>query len=270
MKPLHTFHLVGDTQRTHWTERLLGRESNPGVPARIFQEIASDRGECLFIVGDLVTVGSSRREWAYFDEVFQVVRELKLPTYALWGNHDYFWNQRRARCEMESRFPHLRKESWGRVNFGPLEVIFLDTNRSALGGRWDLQIQFLNDCLLDIEKSEKIRAAVVMGHHPAITQASGMHGSRAVLDHVVPSLEKSPKTLAYLSGHAHVFENTFWKGKQFIVSGGGGGPRRRLNGQFSPFHYLRFDVYGDRTLITARGFRDSDPTSDFSKIELKY
>jgi hypothetical protein len=46
---------------------------------------------------------------------------------------------------------------------------------------------------------------------------------------IVPPFVRADKTLAMLSGHVHSYERFMRSGKLFVVTGGGGGPRAKLN-----------------------------------------
>ena len=77
---------------------------------------------------------------------------------------------------------------------------------------------------------------------------------------LLPPFFRARKTLALLSGHVHGYERFEVRGKAFIVSGGGGGPRvSYLTGPDAPyqpayvtsdgrpraFHYIVIEVLGD-------------------------
>ncbi len=93
----------------------------------------------------------------------------------------------------------------------------------------------------------------------------------------MPAYYSSKKALLFISGHAHTYEHFFIKGKTFIVSGGGGGPRVKLksgkdahkdlyNGESPrPFNYLLIKKGNNGIKITVKGLKRGD--SKFFRME---
>lgn len=92
-----------------------------------------------------------------------------------------------------------------------------------------------------------------------------------------------------VSGHAHGYERyeNVCRGRQvqFIVSGGGGGPRPRLERPYfddeclamghcdayeRPMHYLLLDQHDWGISIRARALGDTDPRQAFDTVHLSY
>ena len=73
-----------------------------------------------------------------------------------------------------------------------------------------------------------VRGTLVLVHHPPYTNSSITSDELHVQRSFVPAFAAARKTLAMLSGHVHSYERYERGGKTFLVTGGGGGPRIRL------------------------------------------
>ncbi len=87
----------------------------------------------------------------------------------------------------------------------------------------------------------------------------------------LPAFFAARKTLAFVTGHAHAYERFEERGRTFVVSGGGGGPRVRLlagadarhrdlhpAGSPRPFHYLLVGQDPSGARVTVRGLETGD------------
>lgn len=112
-QPHHTLVVVGDTQRSMGFWRLLGRrDGNDAERRAVLADIAARDAGCVVLAGDLVALGESRADWAYFDDVMAGIRARGLPTLPVMGNHDYFVSRRRALPHLHKRFPRLASATW--------------------------------------------------------------------------------------------------------------------------------------------------------------
>ena len=71
----------------------------------------------------------------------------------------------------------------------------------------------------------------VLAHHPPFTNSPIVRGEESVRETFLPSFLGSSKTVAFVSGHAHGLEHFRRDGKEFLVSGGGGGPRPTVSSE---------------------------------------
>jgi 3',5'-cyclic AMP phosphodiesterase CpdA len=208
----------------------------------------------------MVACGGSRRHWRDFDALTAPIRAAGIPLLPILGNHDLWGGRRRALREISRRFPETGRGSWSRQRRGPLELVFLDT------GRAQEQVAWLAAALDAAATDPACRAVVAFGHHPPFTNsaASGDHAAtRRVL---VPLLLRCPRFLCMLSGHVHAFERFQVAGREFLVAGGGGGPRvalrrgaRQRHSDLCtlpvprPLHWLELSAGDDGVTAAVRG-----------------
>jgi Icc-related predicted phosphoesterase len=219
--------VVGDLQRTGRIE--LWREQNDAERARVVQRIAEERPAALLILGDLVFDGGATRDWARFDRLTAPLVAAGIAVFPILGNHDCWPLPGLALRHFYARFPHLAGRRFYTRTLGPLGVIALDSNRLFMTSRsWDAQRRFLSEELSRLDADASVRGVVVLVHHPPYTNSTVVGDARDVQEAFVPDFLRARKTLAMLSGHAHVYEHFVVSGRHFVVSGGGGGPRQRL------------------------------------------
>jgi Icc-related predicted phosphoesterase len=256
------FIIVGDLQRTSRLELL--RESNDPERRALMSAIAREHVDFVAQLGDMVFLGDAATDWRHFDDL---VRVLRVPLLPVLGNHDYGLIARRALRNVHTRFPHLRERTFYSVDYGPLRIVFLDSNRRRMG-RFDEQVRWLHETLAQYDRDPDVAGVLVLVHHPPFTNSSVTGDDLDVRNGFVPPFMAAEKTLAMISGHVHSYERFERRGKFFIVSGGGGGPRVRLlraarrrhhddlvaGGAVRPFHYLRIAMDEGLMRIESFGF----------------
>lgn len=220
------FAVVGDTQRTSWLE--FWRESNDAEREVLAHAIAASRPALLAITGDLVFDGSSAAQWALLDATCAPIRDAGIPAFAALGNHEY-WGGKSGPEHFFERFPHLENKHYYAVAYGPLRLVFLDSNiTEQTPAAWEAQRAWYETTLADLDVDPEVRGVLVLQHHPPYTNSTVTSDELYVQQVIVPPLLRAKKTLALLSGHVHSYERFVRGGKMFVVSGGGGGPRARL------------------------------------------
>lgn len=239
------------------------RESNLAERRVLIEAIARERADFLVLLGDLVFRGDSASDWTDFDALTAPLAELpKLP---IFGNHDYGLRAAPALRNFRARFP--RAESFYGETYGPLRLLFLDSNRARMSS-WAKQDEWFRESLEHADRDADVSSVIVFVHHPPFTNSRISADDRDVRDVLVPPFVRATKTRAMISGHVHSYERFDREGKLFIVSGGGGGPRVSLHGgerrrhrddlvnsgaNLRPFHYLRFSLGDGALTVGARG-----------------
>jgi Icc-related predicted phosphoesterase len=220
------FAVVGDTQRTSWLE--FWRESNDAEREVIAHAIAASHPALLAITGDLVFDGSSSKQWAQLDATGAPIRDAAIPVFAALGNHEY-WGGASGQVSFFQRFPHLENKHFYAVAWGPVRLLFLDSNiTEQTPAAWEAQRVWYEQTLATLDADPEVRGVLVLAHHPPYTNSTVTSDEGYMEQVIVPSLVRAKKTLALLSGHVHSYERFVREGKMFVVSGGGGGPRARL------------------------------------------
>jgi predicted phosphodiesterase len=257
------FAVLGDTQRTTRLEvLLLRREQNELARRALIEQLArQERPRFVIHLGDLVSTGASAREWRYFDGLIAPLTSRGIELWPILGNHDYWGPRALALRHVRERFPELSPRTYRSARYAGLGFVFLDSNLHGAAAR--AQAHWLEPTLEAFDADPDTRGVLVFAHHPPFTNArAGRFGlSRPFFpardaytyDQILPAFFRSRKTLALLSGHIHGYERFVVQGKNFVVSGGAGGPRvtyamasaGRYTAAYTPadagpraFHYL--------------------------------
>jgi 3',5'-cyclic AMP phosphodiesterase CpdA len=237
LAPLHGhFAVVGDLQPTSHFE--VWRESNVRERERLVEEIAASEPDFVVLLGDLVFCGSSSAQWRSFEQLCRPLVEARLPLLPVLGNHEYWWTRSRALDRFFSRFPHLQGANWYARRYGPLGLVFLDSNvRRLPPGAWREQIRWLGETLAAFDRDPACRGVLLLLHHPPYTNSTITADERHVQRDLVPPFATARKTLAMMAGHVHSYERFERSGKLYVVAGGGAarGPgSRRGSGAATP------------------------------------
>jgi Icc-related predicted phosphoesterase len=232
----------------------MGNEDNTRERMLLLPEIARANPAFIVMLGDLVAWGASTSEWEEFDQRATTVRQKGISVFAVSGNHDYYGGER-LRHYFE-RLPHLHNQRWYSQHYGPLKMIFLDGNAGPLTAKpWSEQRDWYKQELNSLAK--EVLGVIVFVHQAPLTNGSVVSDDQKVGDDLVPMFANNKKTMAMLSGHSHSYERFERGAKTYIVTGGGGGPRRPLlegtkrrhtddkfNGPaMRNFNFIEFTVY---------------------------
>jgi hypothetical protein len=237
--------LIGDTQITpQWKFWL---ENNEQRTRTMIAEIASLRPAAVIHLGDLVTRGDSAKDWALFDELSAPIAAQGIPYIPIHGNHDYSGEGPAARSNFEARFAHSVGEKWHTFRFRNTGFILLDSNFGALGlERTEEEVRWFERTLGEMERDPDVAAIVCCTHHPPFTNSLTVRQSREVELRFARPFQAARKPGVFFSGHCHSYEHFFRGGKHFIVSGGGGGRRFRV--QTAPSFRGLEDLYAGSAL----------------------
>jgi Icc-related predicted phosphoesterase len=219
------FTVIGDLQSTMAVEAW--RENNDPERRQLLPEIARRSPAFVVMVGDLVSWGSSRERWEEFDERSADLRQRDIPVLPVPGNHDYFGDDE-LRIYF-AHFPEIRGQRWYERRYGPVGMVFLDSNLDHLGERErSEQRRFFEATLNQLDGDDGVRGILVFLHHAPVTNSSVVGDDAGVAREFLQAFSSSAKTLAMLTGHAHGYERFERNGKTFVVTAGGGGPRGEL------------------------------------------
>lgn len=265
--------VVGDLRRTGWFERLTLHEQNDAERTRLLKNIAEENADALILLGDMVTNGSASADWKYFDEITEPVHETGIPFLPVLGNHDCGAADSKAFVNLTERFPHLRESTWYARRLGSLGLVWLNSNFDELGhDGCNGQVAWFRNILESMDSAADVRGVLVFVHHAPYSDSTGGRESARVRSAFVPIFTAARKTLAMITGHAHTYEHLQVDGKDFIVSGGGGGPRVKVRAaedrQYTnlydgpplrPFHYLLMRSQEDGVTVRVKGFDKGEP-----------
>ena len=279
-----SFAVLGDTQQTLLIESLVfRRERNPAEQKFLIETLAQEQIEFLVHLGDMVAWGANPFHWKYFDLLMKPLRDAKIAVHPVLGNHDYYLPVGMALGHIKKRFPQLKERTWYSKSFDSLGLIWIDSNRFHLGAsRWDMQKRWFKDTLAHFESEPGVNGVLVFDHHPPHTNSKVNHDAK-YLHEFVHEFVRSPKALAWISGHAQGYEHFYHQGKNFVVSGGGGGPRvkyhqgeraRHLDlykgSEPRPLNYLIVSSEPTQIRITAKGMqKGEDQVRVFDEIVIQ-
>jgi hypothetical protein len=256
----NSFIVVGDTQRTSNWE--FWRERNFSETQSLLAEIARRNPAFVIHVGDLTARGSSEKHWEYFDQWHRPILDRKIPYFPVAGNHEYYGSDTTALNHFFARFPHLDRATWYSMRFKNVGCIMLNSNFGALDrdavARQDAW--YLKE-LMAMERDAEIAFILVCCHQPPYTNGTVMPRSVEVERRFAEPFLAAKKTALFMSGHCHSYERFLKNGKSFVVTGGGGGPRHRLEADenrrkfadefagpaLRPFHFCEIAV-GEKLL----------------------
>ncbi len=249
--------VIGDLQPTTWFEcEFLGRPQNDSVRSRMIDAVVRNSPDMLLLLGDQVGEGEEGEEWIRFDSLMAPVCRAQVPVYAVVGNHDYGLMGVEGIRHFQARFPYcnvLPRIVWLADS---VAMIVMDSNLGALPESvLDHQMERYRQVLEMLDREPSVRGVIVTMHHPPFTNA-GLPIDGRVHDLFVPPFLEAKKTMLFLAGHIHSYERFEIGGKSFVVSGGGGGPRRKVDvsdgrsvkadqvpfGEMRPHHYLEMEV----------------------------
>ena len=287
------FAIVGDTQRTSFWECAIGREVNDDATSNIVTSIVTSKAQFLVHLGDMVFDGGNKRHWQFFDRTVLPWRETKLPILPVLGNHEYWGNKARARKYVEERFPEIRINTWYSKQNGNLGMIFLNSNHFEMSNdMWEAQTTWFKALLETWSLKDDIKGVMLFAHHPPYTNSVVVSSDLKIRSDIVKFFCKTKKAMVMVTGHAHGYErfenigtslscsnrthfkssnrsetlgNNFKQSVQFVVSGGGGGPRpNRLKNVYNdafaghaprPFNYLLVSLSNNGVQILTYGLQ---------------
>jgi hypothetical protein len=265
---------VADTQAPMWIEGVfLRKDNNPEATKKVMQDILQRQPATLFMLGDVVSLGMSKRAWITIDYFLKQFTTSNIPVYALMGNHELMQRPAKGEKNFQEYFPAHKRTGYYEVT-DSIAVLLMNSNVGSLDGK-ELQTQFdwYNKTLKELDQDKSIKAVIVTCHHSPFTNSKLVSPNHFVQETFVPGFIKSKKAILFLSGHAHRFEYFRFQDKDFLVIGGGGGlghPARKggvrfpdLAPDYKPaFHYLTVERNNDSLHVQSHGLR-----KDFSGFE---
>ncbi len=268
-QPLPKLVFVSDTQQPIWIETLrLQEDDNIHASRSIYRSILQESSAVAVVhLGDITSIGMFDSYWGPFDEF---KRSVRVPVHPALGNHDYFIFHGAAMQQFRKRFPE-RTTSWYAFTVQRVGIIILNSNFSRMSDEeQDQQQTWYRAQLIAFDEDTTVAAAIVACHHSPYTNSSIVEPSRGVQNRFVSLFSMYPKSLLFLSGHAHTYEHFHLRERDFLVIGGGGGllqpllPERERRfqdlyqapGERRFFHYLNCTVSDSSLQLNVMRLRD--------------
>jgi len=241
---------TSDTQGPIWVESILLKPNhNRSATRSIFNNIATRQPKAVFILGDVVSLGNSNKQWKRMDVYLKKLRDSGVAVNATLGNHDVMGQPKKGQKKFQKRFPNHLKTGYLEV-VDSVAVILLNSNFKNLSAtEIETQTDWYRSTLSRLDADSSIQFIITGCHHSPYTNSKIVGASSSVKKNFVTYFMKSAKSRLFLSGHTHAFEHFRVEGKDFMVIGGGGGltqPLRKtakkyddLDSTYKPmFHYL--------------------------------
>jgi len=269
--------LISDTQQPLALEKLrLHANHNIKATSLLLADILQQKPLALYMLGDVVALGSSHRKWHVMDRFLDSCRKNNIAVHGLLGNHDLMWSRRKGEINFQRRFPD--NVDIGYVStIDSIAVVMLNSNFKKLSAvEIDRQQRWYTATLDSLNSNSSIRTIIVTCHHAPYSNSRIVGSSAPVQHYFLPAFMQTAKCRLFITGHAHAFEHFNHSGKNFLVIGGGGGLHQPLDtsskripdmasGYKPMFHYLSIQRKGDKLLLTSHCLK-----SDFSGVEKGY
>ena len=273
---------ASDTQAPMLVETILLRSYKNRLATRLlFADILQHQPEVFYLLGDVVNLGYSDRQWKPIDAYLENLRKNGVAVHAILGNHEVMGRPLVGQQKFQQRFPTHVRTGYFRVH-NSVAVVLLNSNFNALSRKEDIQQQkWYEETLKKLDDDTSVTFIVTCCHHSPYTNSRIVAPSAPVQQKFVPLFLQSRKSQLFLSGHCHAFEHYLVGGKDFMVIGGGGGLRQPLRqslgslvdlaSEYKPmFHYLTVRHLGD--YLQVRSFQVKNDFSGFEegmKIDIK-
>lgn len=155
-----------------------------------------------------------------FSERFEDIYPQKIPFCSILGNHDVKGDWK-AQIEYTNRSQRwYMPETNYDFSAGPVHFYAVNTNCSPLS-------------MFKLKTDSSKGWNIVFGHHSYVSS-----GNHAEIDFISRFFMDRSDFDIYISGHQHLLEHLEKDGKNYIISGGGGGPlqsKEKENSSFSRF-----------------------------------
>lgn len=237
------FFFISDLQLPISVEKLyLKAYRNEEARDILLSDIIRQNPRTVFMLGDLVSTGSSDRAWRPIDRFCQALRRLPADAFVIPGNHEYLLTAKGGLKRFRERFP----EQWLYgycVAVDSVAVVMLNSNVGELRSDEAVrQHSWFLATMDSLDVDPAIKTIIVCTHHAPFTNSTIVAPSDEVAAAFVPRFETSKKAKLFVSGHSHNLECfKDGAGKRFAVIGGGGGIWQPL---YAPEKRKYVDVVG--------------------------
>ena len=189
----------------------------------VADRIAWEKPDFIINTGDLVNLGTKRRDWEAFDRQNASILAKKIPYFPCLGNHEYGGKKPFNFNHYFKRFPDLHRNKWYAFTCRNIKFVVLDSNYEDLKkGEIENQEKWLITQMNQITANREIDLGIVIAHHAPYSNGLKHQGSQKMCERIIPLIRKCSKVRLFISGHTHSYEHFFIKGIHYLVTAGGG------------------------------------------------
>jgi len=241
---------AADTQAPMLVETLLLKPfRNREATKLLFQNVLQQKPCAFFLLGDVVNLGYSKRQWKPIDHYLATLRSHDIAVHAILGNHEVMGRPKEGQRMFQKRFPDHKRTGYVVIK-DEVAVVLVNSNFNALSKTETAdQAKWYQTTQETLDADPTIEFIITGCHHSPFTNSRIVAPSKEVEEQFVPAFLQSKKSQLFLSGHCHAFEHYKVGGKDFMVIGGGGGLRQPLRqgigtltdlaSEYKPmFHYI--------------------------------
>jgi hypothetical protein len=254
---------AADTQAPMLVEKLLLKPfRNREATKLLFENVLQQKPRAFFLLGDVVNLGYSARQWKPIDQYLTSLRHHHISTYGILGNHEVMGRPKEGQRMFQERFPDHKRTGYVVIE-DAIAVVLVNSNFSSLSKKEnEHQQKWYAETLQALDADTNIEFIITGCHHSPFTNSRIVSPSKEVEEIFVPAFLQSKKSQLFLSGHCHAFEHYKVGGKDFMVIGGGGGLRQPLRQgigtltdlaiEYKPmFHYITIKRSADHLHVTS-------------------
>src|SRR5882757_10732766 len=96
---------ISDTQQPMALEEIkLHPNHNIKATSLLLADILKQKPLAIYMLGDVVAVGSSNHKWSAIDRFIDTCRKSNIALHGLLGNHDLMWSRRKGEINFQRRF----------------------------------------------------------------------------------------------------------------------------------------------------------------------
>ena len=199
---------TSDTQAPMWVETLwLKSHKNRHATKMVFSDVLRTKPTSLFILGDVVNLGYSNRQWKPIDRYLKDLRDSSIKTHAILGNHEVMGRVKKGQSKFQKRFPNHVSTGYVEV-VDSIAIVLLNSNFNKMSKQDDeKQLNWYTKTLRELDADSSIQYIITACHHSPYTNSRIVKPSKEVQQKFVPPYLASPKSKLFLTGHCHGFEH---------------------------------------------------------------
>ena len=123
---------ASDTQKPMWVETLfLKSNQNRQATKKIFGEFAQLKPKALFLLGDVVNLGYSNKQWKDMSGYLSALRNQGIAVHAALGNHEVMGKAKKGEEKFQTYFPEHVRTGYVKV-VDSVAVVLLNSNFGKL------------------------------------------------------------------------------------------------------------------------------------------